>query len=546
MAVTEQRLPVPPDPIDDVTAYPGPEGVCSYLPENEDCVIVSEDDRKTEPPVGDPVNSDGISQLKIDEDCELQAMFYLPKQSLTSPPVSDKLLPGREESLKGILANVAELLSRSPPLPTEDLEADAAASFLPLPPLHPHQPFQVSFTLDVDDDDDDEVMVSDACLRVDVDEHSVGEEKREVYSDCPYLEQQESASRSRTAAVSPTWEEVFGEEEVNSNHSKRVESADEETESKNGSTTNDEPSCWDDMSDEEIQQLTDGMKDGLESQTDNSEDLFGDDEAFLQMTIPDISTPGGSLSKSPNARDVADSTNKTSNPLQTDAPSNSCSITHTAESTCRLTTAVHTGLTIPKTHVSHVVSKPQETQSTTESEHNTHTAVATSSLDSSRDYFTVNFDLGFSLEDSDEDKEEDDVPVPSSSACVLQNKPADSSTLCNTFDRNRLQSRKYRLSTPRMLPEHRRTETPLTSKSDTLPSPIASPQGRWKKRSVGPVSPHTPSVRHSLKPRLLDDAKHQRSVSAAYFPPHPGLLSIQRRFPTLNTIALLLTPAFLS
>lgn len=596
LAVTKQRLPVPHDaeaPNDDITDHPGPEAICNYLSNNDcpeadmydDCVISNEDVIKSEHTVGEPANLDRISQLNTDEDedFELQAMFYLPKWGSASLPSPAKLRPGRDESLKVILANVAELLSRSPPSLTEDLEADVAAPSLPPSPQQPHQPFQVSFTLNVDDDDDDdEVIMSDAdnaSLRADSDEPSVGKENSQIYHDWPRLERQQSPSRGRIAAESPTWDEVFGEEEVHSNHEKRdveifeEEWVDEEMKSKNESMTEEEASCWDDVRNEEMPRMTDGgVKDDVDPQMDNSMDLFGDDEAFLQMTIPDISTPGVTPRTSPSAGDIANGTKKI---LHMHTPTNPCSVTHTAESTHRLTAASRTedlALTKPITHTPHTKLKPQEmnAQTTTETEHNTHTAEtnkhvpadsvtaheslsvqhSSKSFDSSHDYFSVNFDLGYALEDSEEEREEDDVPAPSMSTSPLRKKQAvaDSSTPYNSFHRARmpLLFSESKLSTPQMLSEHRRREpssflaSPLTSKGGAHPSPITSPGARWT-ISPGPARPRTPSLLSSLKRRRLDghmaetemapdveNGTRQGSVCAADSPPRPGWFTLQK------------------
>ncbi|KAF3844965.1 hypothetical protein F7725_008128 [Dissostichus mawsoni] len=138
-AATKEKLSaehVTEAPNDGITDHRGPEGVCP-LPSNNDCpeadmdydcVIVNEQQM-----VGEPVSSKKTSQLKLEEeeDVELQAMFYLPKWDSAIPPSFAKLLSGRDQSLKVILANVAELLSRSPPPLIEDLEAGMAAPSLP-------------------------------------------------------------------------------------------------------------------------------------------------------------------------------------------------------------------------------------------------------------------------------------------------------------------------------------------------------------------------------------------------------------------------------
>ncbi|TMS21118.1 Fanconi anemia group M protein [Larimichthys crocea] len=219
-AETKQRLPVPHDteaPNDNLTDHPGPEAICPR-PSNNDCpesdmdedfVIINEDVIKSEHP---------MKMLNL-RPCSifLNGIHHL------LPPLLNFCL-GRDESLKVILANVAELLSRSPPSLTEDLEADMAAKSLPPSPLRPHQPFHVNFTLDVDDDEDEVLMIcsGNASPRADSNKPPVDEEDGKIYHDWPHQEQQRSiSSRGSVAADSPTWDEVFGQEEENDNHDMR-------------------------------------------------------------------------------------------------------------------------------------------------------------------------------------------------------------------------------------------------------------------------------------------------------------------------------------
>ncbi|XP_076605192.1 Fanconi anemia group M protein [Chaetodon auriga] len=519
-------------PYDDITDHPGPEAVCPHTSINDcpeadmydGCAIIESDE---------PLNLDRISQLngKIhededeDEDVELQAMFYLPKWGSAPPPSSAKLCPGKDETLKVILANVAELLSRSPPSLTDDLEADMAA---PSPPPSPHQLFRVSFTLNADDDDDEVMITSDAddvSPKTDSDEHPVGKEDCKIYDDWPRQEQQQqSVSRASEAADSPTWDEVFGEDEVNE--------GDDDTRDNSKETGDDESvaeekqSCWDDVRNEEMPDLMDGgATEDVAPQMDDSMDLFGDDEAFLQMTIPDISTPGVTPRTSPVIRD----TEKT--------PATSCSTAHTAVSTCRSNTAHRDDLA----HAMHKTPQDTNAQSTTETKHNTHRAagkpvrdtsvtaksptVQQNSFDGSHDFFSVNFDLGYSLEDSEEEEEED-VPAPRTPTSPQPKKQAtsDSSTPHSSFHRPRKLS----------LSEHRKRETssllasPLMSVGGALPSPIPPAAARWT-LSPGHAGPRDPT--RSLKRRRLEgeaerapgveNRSRQGSVCVADSPPHP-------------------------
>ncbi|XP_068582447.1 Fanconi anemia group M protein [Cebidichthys violaceus] len=499
LTATKRRLPVARDTeesYDDVTDQPGP----SNKDTDDDCVVVNEGVLKSDSTAGEAVNYDRTSQLITtideDEDVELQAMFYLPKWD-SAPPLRFAELPGRDQSVKIILANVAELLSRSPP--TLDSVADSAAPSLPPSPRRPRLPFQISFALDVDDvdDNDDEVTTRDAedsPPRADSDEPPVDREDGEPYRGRP-RQQQQSASRSSVEANSPSWEEVFGEEEMNDNQDVRdngTETDDEpykeegagELDVKNDGMTEDERSR-DDVRNEDMPDLTRGaagVKDDLQcrAQIDESMDLFGDDEAFLQMTIPDISTPAVTP--------------------ETDTP-NTPSTTETKHTAAPSRSVPGGGIAAPR--------EPP-------------------SFDGSHVYYSVNFDLGYSLEDSDEEEEEEAVPAPPTTSTSPQPmKRADSaaplpavsnsSTPYNGFLRQRtpLRSGDSTMFTPAELSEHSRRETSSLlappSTGAALPSPITAPGVRRTLMS-GFTGPHSPSLVPSLKQRRLEESPK---------PPHP-------------------------
>lgn len=538
---------------------PRPEAVCNYLssdcPDADDCIIITEDAATTEHTVSEPVHVDRISHLDADEDedFELQAMFYLPGWSSASPPSSAELQPGRDASLKVILANMAELLSRSPPPLTEEVEADVTVPSPPPSPELPPQPFRISFTLDVDDNDDDdddgEMLICDAdsaSLRVDVDEPLERKETSRVCQDWPRLRGQQSNTSGAVGAESPTWDDLFGEE-MNTNEGDGKEAGGEDFQE---GWDDEEPSGADGVRNEEMAHLTDGdVKDGVDLQMDNSMDLFGDDEAFLQMTIPDISTPGVSPKASPGAAaDVTNSTKKMSDILHT--PTIPHNITHTAEHMHR---SSHSGESPPLKPVTHTPCdelKPQEIMA--ETAHDTHTTAANKhvpahtslkAFDSSHDYFSVNFDLGYSLEDSEEEREEEADPAPSTSTSPLPMKRAvaDSSTPYNGIPRARmpLLSSESKLSTPQMLSERKRRENTSVlaspSKGSALPSPIASPGARWMD-SPGPVGLHTASMLSSLMRRQLNSptgvggGTRQGSECTADSPQHPGWFFVNLKF----------------
>lgn len=493
----EQRVPLHQDPkesYDDVTCGPGPLEGCPEGDLPDDVAIINEEVTKTEGTFGKPVNSDSEnSQLNIngDEEFELQEMFYLPNWRSPYPPPFAEIHPERDESLKVILANVEALLSRSPPSLIEDLEVDVAAS--PQLPLHP---FQISFKLDIDDYDDD-VMVSvrdDDPVMSDLDKLSMGQEHRDLHQSHAHVEQ--SASRGKAPAEGPTWDAIFDDddEEDDCDSVKQVDQVEDRIKMKSNCINEEGASCLQDVRDEEVQEWTDGLKDGL--QMDNSMDLFGDNEAFLQMTIPDIPSPG----ISPAA--------------------------HTAQNPCTSSDAGGEDATInPTADGLHVIVKAH---------HDRGTAVALdphveqSSFDKSRDLFSVNFDLGYSMVDSDEDRED---PGPSASTSVLPLKQGDSSTPNSYFHNKPLQSREPKLSTPQMPSELRRREassffaSPLTPKGDAFPTPITSTRAR---RTILPGnSPCTPSVLSSLKRKRLGDHVDWESVCAAPSSPHLGRVFYQ-------------------
>ncbi|XP_034087634.1 Fanconi anemia group M protein isoform X2 [Gymnodraco acuticeps] len=561
-AATKEKLAaehVTEAPNDGITDRRGPEGVCP-LPSNNDCpeadmdydcVIVNEQQM-----VGEPVSSKKTSQLKLEEeeDVELQAMFYLPKWDSAIPPFA-KLLSGRDQSLKVILANVAELLSRSPPPLIEDLEADMAAPSLPPSPQQPHQPFHVNFTLDVedDDDDDDEVMLSeadDAPLRANSDEHPVNKGEGKMYHDWPLEDQQQSVSMG-----SPTWEEVFGEEEENNNHDighdhketdheihNEKQAGEEakkykEIEMTDDAMTEEKESCWVDERNQEMPISTHGGV-LVDAQMDDSMDLFGDDEDYLQMTIPEISTPGGNSRMSPGAKDMANTSEKTSNVLHTHTPTHLSGPTHTAKTPRRSNTddkahtTPHAKLNTPsnmETKHTATSSKPV-TDNMTDQDISAHCDSLTlqqnsESCDSSHDYFPVNFDLGYSLEDSDEAEEEAvpalsilTSPLPKEAVSTASPRAvSNSSTPSYSFHRQKrpLQSSESKISTPQMLSEHRKRETasflasPLVSRCGAVPSPITS-QGARRTLASGITRPRIQSLFPSLRQTQLENS-----------PPHP-------------------------
>ncbi|XP_068194449.1 Fanconi anemia group M protein [Antennarius striatus] len=536
-----------------VTNHPTPEKINSQfsnagcLKEEadacEECFIINEGVTEAEPNANEPGNSDKISLLQNEEDdgFELQAMFYLP---ITDSPASSlssaEVHPGREESLKVILDNVAELLSRSPPSTIEELESNMAAPSL-TSPQKPHQPFQVSFTLDVDDDDDEVVMIShtdDASLKMD-------SEKPPVDGDCPVLVQQQSSSMK---ADSLSWDEVFmGDAIDNHDTDDNCKETDDEilnqewadTEMSKGETmTEEEEECWDNTGNEEMPVLTGvGVKHDMDLETDNSMDLFEDDEAFLQMTIPDISTPGVTPRVSPSTTDTVNSVKKF-DPLTSHTTINSFRPLHTAEITHRLNTGHKDHLAVdpmPKNFGGNTETKQSMTPVDLDTDKlltmckSSREQRNSESFESSHDYFSVNFNLGYSLEDSEEEQEEDfpapsktSSPSPKKQAACNSSSPYNSSHCAMTP----AQENESELSTPQ---KHRMREMSSPLAGCLMPqngaplSPVTS-LGARQQLSPGQARHRTPTLPSGFRRKRQEEVEKnscQRRICESNSPPHP-------------------------
>lgn len=525
------------------------------------CETVTEDLIKAD---GEPVNLDNLSQLPAksdeDEDVQLQAMFYLPKWDAAPLPCCDKLLPGRDESLKVILASVAELLSRSPPSLVDDLEPPP--SLCPSP-QQPPQPFLVSFTLDVDDDDDDDKMIMREVEKP-PDELPNGKDCGKISPDFPNQEKHPVS----VAANSPTWDEVFGED-INDINDIRDDSKESDDDEKcNGfredqvhveaDDVSEEKQSWDDVRDEEIPHLTDGvLKDDkaseCSSEMDESIDLFEDDEAFLQMTIPDIPTPLDGITPATSP------TEKKSETVHVHTPINPCNTTQSADGTHRLRTVESKGVAFSEGLTHNVNAKliiqNTNNHNTTVTELNMHTPAQTKtvadnsvmgsavtphfkspeSFNSMHDFFSVNFELGYSLEDSEEEDEAVGMPAPCMPGSSQPKKQIDSTTLsaavsnsstpCNSFAKQRIPPvcSESKHSTPQTLSECR------MSKSGALPSPIMSPGA---KRTLMPGLPSSLKRRRAqfgitVAERGPNEENGSYHVSGSS--PHAGLFNLKER-----------------
>ncbi|KAM8917528.1 Fanconi anemia group M protein isoform 2-T2 [Spinachia spinachia] len=495
---------------DDIPVHPGPSN--NDRPEaavDDDCVLVNQDAITADEAV-EAENTDKLSQLtKIDDDegVELQAMFYLPKRD--PGPLLFAKLPATDASLTVILANVAELLSRSPPSPTLDLVADMAAASLPPSPPRPRPPFQVTFALDVDEDDE-ALAVDDVALRAACEGDS---ERSSLW------EQRRSGGTGSVAASSPTWDEVFWGGENNADQDVRDIAMEtdndilEEDEEVGGEAEKfmeinirndgltEERKSRDDGRQEEMENSTGGgggVEDARRAQMDASMDLFGDDEVFLQIPIPDVSTPGVA---SPPTGGVGGSTTRTHNALHTHTPTVPCHTDDSARRPNHRTLSPRAELTEPKPCGAPSRSVPGAS-GTDEGP-----AAQRKSFDCSHVYYSVNFDLGYSLEDSDEAGED---AVPWSPTSAQPGEPAASDSL-PPF-RGQRKALLSTTSTPQGLSlcRGRVTSPPVASAllpgGAALPSPITSAGGG---RTLVPSSP---SLGANLKRRRLENR----------FPPRPA------------------------
>ncbi|XP_045579304.1 Fanconi anemia group M protein isoform X4 [Salmo salar] len=453
---------------------------------------------------------------KSDEDSELEALFYLPKWDAAIP----KLQPLRQrlESFRVILVNVTELLSRSPPALHFDLDSPQfdpgptpfttidCSHTLPVEPLDElldvGQTFHVNFSLEVDEDFADPASQSP---NVDLDIGSL-----DCESHCePHQQHSPSSaitvpadSMGRESALgSPSWDEVF---EDDSNDIKD-DDMDDKADFK--------PPCH----------PTQPKAQHAKTNLDESMDLFGDDETFLQMTIPDIPTPENVSIRIPSPLKP---------PEREWLIGSSKSVTETNM--------------VYQVKPSHSHASPVAQQEPAQDFEN---------FDCSQDFFSVNFDLGW--EEDEGDTEAAPSPFPSKpsppgskkqeaalSSSVNGPKISGSSAPPFSFHRKSV-------STPlAACPGGKRAETsalaspqtsPLTSKSGALFSPIPTLGPR---RALLPGPSTTPStsfsflkrqrqgtLQNALTPKAQSgdpgngsiEMGHSLSHKSILDPPHPGL-----------------------
>lgn len=474
---TEKRLSSPNNvevaPLGHNRTRPAEPAPLSDSPSNDDAadngVVVDKDPSQSGDRVAGPVDLD-----ERDEDSELRAMFYLPKWSPVFPPSGAKPLPGGEEGLKVLLGDVAELLCRSPP-PLDldlDLEAAVAASS---PPAHwrPQQPFQVSFTLDVDDEDEDFLMIMSGNNSPKADEKTSGDEQLTVR---PHLEDQEQ-DISKRPPDSPTWDEVFEGGDKDDDRAAR-ECGQEPIEIRSDDSEED-VACRDVSRKEEAPDVTEGKL--VDAVIENSMDLFEDDEAFLQMTIPDIVTPRmspavGEANATKHASTVSKGrslllSSPTCGPLRSRPNLPEHSTPTTADTLCRERAAAEEPVdsaTQPKSFLEERRWQP---------------------LDGSRDFFSVNFDLGYSLEESEEEQGNDAaLSRPGEKTPVVGSSTPGSSFLASK------KPHEARLSTPQAQVQSR------AENSRHVLSPLTSPV--WLPGAQRVAA--TPTLHSGLKRRRLE------------------------------------------
>ncbi|XP_076021603.1 Fanconi anemia group M protein [Genypterus blacodes] len=521
----------------------------------EDCVIVEEED---------------IIQTGLDEDVGLESLFYLPKWD-PAPSSSPKVNPEKTtESLRIVLANVAELLSKSPPPLSLDLEASLcdpvpADTAAPSPPPSPRQieedrlppqPFQVSFTLDIDDDD--EMMI---C-------HDLPQ-KPPLPNSEPV--QEPLATQCDGLANSQNWDEVFDDEVSNDYPGSMKDCMDEELDDEIVCDVKEEQvghraeekeeikSC--ELRNEELRGLMDSNSPDrhhpphaelpAEEQCrrprmDDSMDLFGDDEAFLQMSIPEIPTPEDCVTPNKSPKDIPNVSAQTHTPMNASNTAQPHDLAHRSNSNTHTRHSLHANQT-PQAASAHNTALYSEAKDENAAEINedmwetntehllTHRTVShcqvmsptmqhdPESFDSTHDFFSVNFDLG----DSDEDSEADTAPAPGVSVSPGPGKHrvtppsirpsipplSHASTPCYSFHRPKPppppHSTESKSSTPQTFSGlGRRSLTsplasPLMSKSGILTSPITSQGCGVRTPLPGSCAPRTPVTSLSLKRRLL-------------------------------------------
>ncbi|XP_028981524.2 Fanconi anemia group M protein [Esox lucius] len=414
-----------------------------------------------------------------EEDSELESLFYLPKWDAAARTLQP--LRRSAEGIRAILANVTELLSRSPPSLHFDLDRSvydfgpgAATSTtikersLTLSPGSPREPlekpldepqtFKVNFSLEVEEDSaDPSSQTANVDLKLvfpDGRTHPVPQEPTpRQCSPVSLLALQAPAdcsAGSGGAVRSPSWDEVF-EDDVSDGDKMRADDDVDNADDFEWPCPAAHP----------------------QASLDESLDLFEDDEAFLQVTIPDGRTPENIGIRSPSPRKTTGSNE---------------SVTETNM--------------LDPNHLSPVVQRESSPE-------------LKESFDCSQDFFSINFDLGW--EEDEEAGPAAGPGGPSPPSSKKQETPHSSQATAFNDISSSTPSFSFRkiVSTPAG-PRVRRADTsaltsPLTSKNGALFSPIPT-SGLRRTLLPGPPATSSPfsAVLKGKRQEALQEAQTPR------------------------------------
>ncbi|XP_030640988.1 Fanconi anemia group M protein [Chanos chanos] len=392
-------------------------------------------------------SSPGTSgHLQTEEDClDLENMFYLPKQH-----AGPKLLrsSGSTASLKAILTSVKELLARSPPQSLDPIcslaesEPVVQANEAYSDPREDIDQFRVDFVLRGDDDSMDGSSVDSVAEEVPQDKSGDREPPQ------PPDRVPGNLLTSPHSAASPSWEEIF-EDEVH-----------------------EDPKA-DGQPEAPPARPNPNVHEGL-TRLDESVDLFGDD-AFLQVSLPNIETPD----KVP----VTLSDRGDTEPMERPRPDGKQGERGTKTDS-------------PKGPAKCSPASAEKRGSRAEN---------SEQFDCSQDFFSVNFNLGFSF---DSEEEEEEGPTEPASELSHASRPetareSASGAVEGHDSVNRSAAGYARVSTPKQRPAEKRERLSLsvTANGDPLRSPAVNER---RKMTTNPsASTPNPVIRAQALPRGL-------------------------------------------
>ncbi|XP_036397400.1 Fanconi anemia group M protein [Megalops cyprinoides] len=332
-------------------------------PEVQSLVQKEDQDRNSSPDHGagqpgvlclsEKCSSDTGYSSQPEERCpELDGMFYLPQWD-----VGPKLrpLPGTQEKVRVILANIKDLLSRSPPrdfdLDGSLFDPDSRTQLASPEARELGDPFQVNFTLEAEGEEEDFGDYAPSNQNSEDKPQDAFPAWGETPVQMKTMTDKSPHEQVSSMVNSPSWDEVFSDiEDVQD--CRRSEASDEQ------------PAPQPGPAGDRLSIHTPSPQLGSAG-LDESMDLFGDDEAFLQVSIPDVPSdrtrtqpPEEPAEGREHAGDGA------STELEVEGPQN------------------------PRLRSPGSPSRPAEN---------------TDCFDCSQELFSVNFDLGYSIEDSDEE-----------------------------------------------------------------------------------------------------------------------------------------------